>query len=134
MFSEKGVRNSTSPTGQRAELSNSGVDFNRLFMQHQKDISLLQNIPSMNKRSRKNSAGSNVLTRSATNLRSLMRRRDSASIETAALLSADREKDGSLNVIVAKKTIEHSDNPILFQPNEAMPGAEGGIVTREMLN
>ena len=74
------------------------------------------------------------MNKSAASFRGITRRRDSASIDTAARLSVEREKDGSLNVMVAKKTIEQSGNPILFQPNEAMPGAEGGIITREMMN
>ena len=42
------------------------------------------------------------LNHSISNLINLKRRRDSNSIDTAARISAEREKEGSLNVVVGK--------------------------------
>ena len=88
MFSDKDVR-AVSPLEKNA----SGIDFNRLIMQHQKDQTLLSKLPSLAESARNKRLGSNG-AKSATNLRSL-RRRNSNSIEAAARYSAAREKEGN---------------------------------------
>ena len=95
MFSQKDVH-AKSPLREHE-----GLDFNRLLLNHQRDINLTSKLPALNisERYKRSQSGG---AKSATNLRSL-RRRDSNSIEAAVRWSAEQEKDGnneSLNVVV----------------------------------
>ena len=88
MFSERDIR-SRSPLKD----DNAAFDLNRLMLQHNYAIDLVDRLPPLTvaeKHKRSLSGGA----KSATNLRS-MRRRDSQSIDAAVRLSAEQEKEGN---------------------------------------
>lgn len=86
-----------------------------------------------------NASQKSLINRSQTNLLNKMRRRDSNSIDTAVRMSAEREKDGTLNVVVEKMHDPVSDEkPILVQaePTAAEQNEElaDEYVTRGVIN
>ena len=97
MFAEKGVR-TASPSGGLNTQNRTNLDFNRLFMHHEKDISLLAQLPSLRPQSSRYSR-SNSGSKSQTVIRSHRRR------DVNAVQSADQDKEGdhlreSINVVV----------------------------------